>query len=147
MKIANNVNVRVFCKEGENKNLILEKLKLLLPFDPEKEKIKISEQVARGFGEQTICVIKAELTKERHVNVFLQNLISKLGNEKATLLEQIDSRLDDSLNFFIRLDKDMMLKDRFVLTDSGRCYHVRISVASFPKSREKGLAVLKQMFK
>ena len=42
MKLANNINVRVFCKDEEDKPLIIEKLKLLLPFDLENEKIAIS---------------------------------------------------------------------------------------------------------
>lgn len=147
MKIANNVNLRVFCREDEDKDLIVKKLKALIPFDIEKEKIKISEKGSRGFGEKTIHVIRAELTKGRHVKAFLENLFSRLGEEKRTLLEQIDSRLDDDLNFFIRLDKEMLLKDRFVLTDSGGCYHVRINVASFPKNRENGIEILKQALK
>ena len=147
MKIANNVSLRVFCRDEEDKDLIVSRLKSLIPFDTEKEKIKISEKTAQGFGEKAIHVIRAELTKERHIKAFLENLFLRLGEEKSTLLEQIDSRLDDDLNFFIRLDKEMLLKDRFVLTDSGRCYHVRINVASFPKSREKGMEILKQALK
>ena len=144
VKIANNVSLRVFCKDDEDKDLIIRKLKQLLPFDVEKEKIKITEKVAQGFGDKTMHVIRTKLTKERHVKPFLANLFSGLGEEKKTLLEQLESRLDDELNFFIRLDKEMLLKDRLVLTDSGKCYHVRINVASFPKSRQKGIAILRQ---
>ncbi len=147
MRVANNINVRVFCKEGENKELIIEKLKLMLPFDLEKEKIKVKETRAEGFNGKRIDVIEVALEKERHVNAFLEALKEKLGSEKETLLKQLDSRLDDELNFFMRLDKDMMLKDRFVLTDTGNCYHIRINIAAFPKRREKAAGILKEIFK
>tara|TARA_Y100000310_G_scaffold234586_1_gene237595 strand:- start:1273 stop:1767 length:495 start_codon:yes stop_codon:yes gene_type:complete len=147
VKIANNVNVRVFCKEDEDKKLVIEKLKFLLPFDLEKEKVKIEEKKAEGFDDKKINVIKVFLTKDRHINTFIENLIIKLGEEKKTLLEQIGSRLDDDLNFFIRLDKNMLLKDKFVLTDAGDCYHIRINIAAFPKKKEKAVVVLKELFK
>ena len=145
MKLANNINVRVFCTEDEDKNLIVEKLKLLLPFDLEKEKIRFEEQKAEGFEEKKIYVIRAFLAKDRHINAFIENLVSRLGEEKKTLLEQLDSRLDDDLNFFIRLDKDMLLKNKFVVTDSGNCYHIKINIAAFPKRREKAVEVLNKL--
>ena len=147
VKIANNVNVRVFCKEGEDKALITGQLKLLLPFDLEKEKIKVEEKKAEGFVDRRIDVFKVVLIKDRHINSFIDNLMEKLGDEKKTLIEQLDSRLDDDLNFFIRLDKDMLLKGKFVLTDSGNCFHIRINIASFPKKKSTALAVLKELLK
>lgn len=147
MKLANNVNLRVFCKEDEDKKLIIEKLKLLLPFDLEKEKIKIEDQKGEGFGEKTIYVINVVLTRNKHINAFIENFVSKLGDEKKTLLEQLESRLDDDLNFFIRLNKEMLLKNKLVITDSGNCYHIKINIASFPKKRENVVKVLREMFK
>jgi len=146
VKIANNVNLRVFCKEDEDKKLIIEKLKLLLPFDLEKEKIKIEERRAEGLGEKRIYVIKVVLTRDKNINAFIENLVSKLGDEKKTLLEQLESRLDDDLNFFIRLNKEMLLKDKFIVTDSGNCYHIKINIASFPKKRENVVKVLRELF-
>jgi len=147
VRIANNACIRVFCKEDEDKKLVIEKIKLLLPFDLEKEKIKLEWQRAEGFDRKRMHVIKAALTKNRYVNAFIQNLLDKLGDGKKTLLEQLDSRLDNDLNFFMRLDKDMLTKGKFVLTDSGNCYHIRINIASFPKKREKAVAVLKGLLR
>ena len=145
MKLANNINVRVFCREEEDKPLIIKKLKSLLPFDMETEKIAIEEQHAEGFADRKIPVIKVVLEKNKHVNAFIENLVAKLEDEKKTLLEQLNSRLDNDLNFFIRLSKEMLLKDKLIVTDSGNCYHIRINIASFPKKREKAIEVLKDM--
>ena len=107
---------------------------------------KIEELKAEGFDGKRLDVIRVALIKDRHINAFIESLVAKLGEEKKTLLEQLDSRLDDNLNFFIRLDKEMLLKDKFVLTDSGNCYHIKISIAAFPKRREKAVGVLKELF-
>ena len=145
MRLANSVSVRVFCREEEDRELIVNRLKLLLPFDLEKEKIKIEERSAEGFEDRQIKIFSVELDRERHTNAFVNNLVEKLGDEKKTLLEQLESRLDDELNFFIRLDKEMLLKDRFVLTDSGNCYHIRVNIASFPRSRANAVKVIRAL--
>ena len=144
MKLANNVNIRVFCKPEEDASLIKEKL--LLPFDLKKEKIAIKAQKAEGFQERTIMIFSALLEKERHVKAFLENLNEKLGEETQTLIEQWESRTDDNLDFFIRLDKDMMMKNKLVLTDSGNCYHIKINLAAFPKRKEKAREIAEGIF-
>ena len=146
MKAANNISIRVFCKEDEDRSKIIEKLKLLLPFDLDKEKTELIEEKTESFNDRRIYVIKVVLRKERHINAFIENLVKKLGEEKKTLIEQMDSRLDEDLNFFIRLDKEMLLKGKYILTDSGNCYHIRIGVAVFPKKRDKGIEAVSKMF-
>ncbi len=125
----------------------MEKLKLLLPFDLGKEKVKITDQAAEGFDEKRIAILSVMLTKDRHVNAFIENLIKRLGDEKNTLLEQLDSRLGNDLNFFIRLDKELLLKDKFALTDSGNCCHIKINIAAFPKRREKAAEMIRKILK
>ena len=146
MKIANNVRVRVFCREDEDRDLIARKLRQLLPFDPEKEKVRIEERKAEGFNEKKILIMTVALSKDRHVTPFLKNLAEKLGDEAATVAEQADSRTDENMNLYVRLDKEMLLKDRFVLTDSGNCYHVRINLAAFPKKKEKAFPIINKIF-
>jgi RNA binding exosome subunit len=147
MKLANNVSVRVFAKEDEDKEAIVYGLLRMLPFNPEDEKLKIREQKAEGFGDKKIAIISITLEKDRHVNPFLTHLVGNLGRENETLVEQAESRLDDDLNFTIRLDKERLLAGKYVLTDGGKCYHIAMNLAAFPKKRETGLALIKQIFK
>jgi RNA binding exosome subunit len=59
------------------------------------------------------------------------------------LISQIESRLDEELFFFMRIDKDSWnIEKKTILTDSGNCYHIRITVAAFPKKRESAVALL-----
>ncbi|MBI4439255.1 hypothetical protein HY640_04950 [Candidatus Woesearchaeota archaeon] len=56
--------------------------------------------------------------------------------QRKLLLLQMDSRLD----------KERFLKGECVLTDGGSCFHIRISVAAFPKTRERAISSVKVMF-
>lgn len=147
MKIANSVRISVFTKEEENAAEIEEKLRRLVHFDLEKEKISVQKQAATGFNEKKITIMEIILVKDRHINAFLDFLKEKLGErQKELLLRQKESRLDDELNFFMRLDKEKLLQDEFWITDSGNCFHIRISVAAFPRKRENAAKIIENVF-
>ncbi len=148
MKQFNNIHISVFSYPEEDYEKIKSKLISLLPFDLGKEKIILKESKAEGFNERQIKITEAAIDKERHTNAFFENLLSKFKKEqKDLLLMQSESRLDEELNFFIRLDKEKLLNDEFYITDSGNCYHIKFNLAVFPRKRELALQMAKELFK
>ncbi|MBI2580573.1 hypothetical protein HYV85_02065 [Candidatus Woesearchaeota archaeon] len=147
MKIAHSASIRVFCGEEENEAEVTEGLKWLVPLDLEKEKIVIQRHNALGFGDRRIAVFEVALTKERHVKAFIENLLQKLPEQQEQLLmKQLDSRIDDQANFFVRFEKEILAKHRDLLvTDGGNCYHVRIKIASFPSTKKSAVTVMKKV--
>ena len=145
MNIAHSATIRVFCSQEENADDITNGIKYLLPFDLEKEKIAVQRQNALGFNDRKIMIFEAVLTKSRHVKGFLDSLLPKISeHDKQMLLRQLDSRVDDDANFFIRFEKEMLSKHRdLLLTDGGNCYHIRIKIASFPSTKENAMRVVK----
>ena len=145
MKIAHNVKLSVFAYEGEDINRIEQAFLFLLPFNPEDEKLKIKRTTAVGFKERRIAIFEIMLTKERHTSKFLGFLKNALSEDQRSLvLRQAESRLDQELNFFIRLDKQHLLDKEFSVTDSGNCFHIRISVAAYPAKRAVALKIVRQ---
>ncbi len=146
MKLVHNIKLSVFSYEddGEDTDRIAEALAGLVPFDLEQEKLSIKRTNAWGFDERKIVILELTLTKERHTNRFLQHLKGSLSEGNINLLRsQLESRLDEGLNFFIRLDRQKLFKEnKCCLTDSGDCFHIRMSMAAYPKDREKALEVV-----
>ncbi len=149
MKLAHKIAVNVFCKPEDSEQDILNKLRFLFPFSLEENKIRIKRNSASGFNDGKILIFEVDLIKEKHCNEFLENLKEKLSQEqKDMLIRQINSRLDEKLNFFIRLDKNKLLNENeFSVTDKGNCYHIKISIAAFPAKREKAITVLENYLK
>jgi RNA binding exosome subunit len=150
MKLINSATISVFVKPSEEKIEDTRKAFLeLIPFSLEEEKTALTEQKATGFNEQQITILSITLAKESYTNAFLKNFLSLLNDEqKELLLRQKESRLDDELNFFIRLDKEKWLSSRRAfITDSGRCFHIKLNIAAYPARRETALAVLDKIFK
>ncbi|MCH8004219.1 MAG: hypothetical protein IH934_06340 [Nanoarchaeota archaeon] len=151
MKIAHQIKTKVFSYEkfNDNDKIILDKFLQLLPFNLKDQKIELKRTEAFGFNDNRITIFEVILAKEKHTKQYLENLIKNIDEEqKKLILEQLESRLDDNLDFFLRFDKDEYLKnDKLKLTDSGNCFHIKISVAAFPKKREIGLGIVKSIFK
>lgn len=145
MKFAHNITITVFCKDYEDKDLIKSTLVSLLPLDIEKEKIEVQSQEAEGFDEKKINIFKIQLIRQPHIRTFWANLKEKLGTQVNILKQQLDSRLDEACNFFIRLDKEKLYKGTYLITDSGNCYHIRLTIASYPKNRESARRVLLEL--
>jgi len=150
MKYAHFIQAKVFSceKDNDNEKLIIEKILQLFPFNLKDEKIQLKRTVALGFDKKEIAVLEIGLSKERHTTKFLENLADKLDVEqKKIILAQTESRLDRNLDFFLRLDQDEFLKhDKMVLTDSGKCFHIRISLAAFPKKRQNAIRIINKIF-
>ncbi len=146
MKLAHSANVRVFCSQEESQEEILNGLKQLLPFNLEEGKISLQRQVALGFNDRKILIFEVTLTKETQVSIFLKNLFEKINaQQKQMLLDQLETRVDDQANLYIRLEKSIMINGEALLTDGGNCYHLKIKLAAYPSSRKKGIELAKEL--
>ncbi len=150
MKQANKITIRAFTPpeedREENKKTILE-LAGYTEQEIEKEKIKYEEKNAKGFQERNIKIHTIELEKDRHCNKFLEKITNKLTEEdKNTLISQTN-RLDDNMNFYIRLDKEKLNQGTYEVTETGECYHIKISVAAFPKRKDVAHKKIKEIIK
>ena len=147
MKLAHYIKLSVFIHEDEEREPIYKKLLSLVPFDLKEQKITLKEDTAMGFNEKKIKIYEISLEKDRHIKAFLEKLKESLNqDQKDMLIAQAESRLDEDNHFFIRLGKEKLLNNEFQITDSGNCFHIRISIAAFPATREKALEAVKAIF-
>lgn len=146
MRLANNIKASVFVKLGDDEAAVKKHLLNLFPFNLEEEKIVLQRRKAAGFNQKEIIILEVDLKKERHTNAFLNFFKEKLNEQQKEVLVKQENRLDDECNLFIRLDKNKLLNNEYWITDSGDCYHIRISIAAFPKKKEKARQVVEQIF-
>ena len=87
MKYAHLVKINVFSKQEDDENTIIKRLLSLIPFDIEEQRVELKKRTAEGFEHKTIKVFETTLTKEKHVNAFLENLNKKLNKEQLTAVK------------------------------------------------------------
>ncbi|MBI4452075.1 hypothetical protein HY637_01480 [Candidatus Woesearchaeota archaeon] len=148
MKYAHSAKLSVFSHENENSNNVLEAFLRLFPFNLEENKVDIIKRNATGFNESKIEIYEVMLTKTNLINQFLDFVLSNLDEvQKGVIIQQAESRLDDDLDFFIRFDKEEWTeKNKIELTESGKCFHLKMSIAAFPKKREVALKIINELF-
>ncbi len=148
MKHLHNVVISVFAKEDENIEKIKEALISLVPFNLEDEKVVLKQKTAIGFGEKKIQIFEIQIKKQKHLKLFLENFILHLSEkQKKRMIAQKESRLDEDLHFFIRLDKEKLLEGGYFIIDGGNCFHIKMSIAVFPAKRQSALAIIDKIFK
>lgn len=148
MKYAHSIKLNAFSYENENSQSVEKAFLRFFPFSLEENRIVLSKTTADGFNERRIGILEVTLAKTNLISRFLQNLSTNLDeNQKRQILSQAESRLDKNLDFFLRFDKDSWIQEKkLVLTDSGKCFHLKISIAAFPKKREVALNVIRDLF-
>ena len=145
MKLAHQITISMFLKPEEDRQVGERSFHEFLSFlSPDEQERFIIKKVSKGFHERDILVLSAELTKEKHTSRLLALLKERLsGAQKQQLREQAD-RLDEQFHFFLRFRKQDL--PRLVLTDGGDCLHLKISLAVFPKRRDRALALVEEIF-
>lgn len=149
MKLVNNIAIRVFAPPEENQIAIKKAFLKLIGYNEEEikdEKIAFEEKNAKGFNERKIKTLTCILEKDRHCNIFLKKINEKLTKKDKQLLLSQEDRLDEHFDFFLRLNKDELIKDNYVLTQEGNCFHIRMNIATFPKSEERAREIIKEIF-
>ena len=138
VKHIHNITITIFEKNNEKIDDHKDILKFLLPVDFEKEHVDLSIESAEGFGQEMIQIIRLKTDKKRHNVLLLDNIFSHLSEEDKKLIgDQYLSRLNEEGYFFIRLDKSQLMKKKFILIESGNCYHFKIKIAGFPARWEE----------
>ncbi|MBR9677552.1 hypothetical protein GOV04_05400 [Candidatus Woesearchaeota archaeon] len=144
MKLFHNITISVFAPPEEDQEQIKSALLKLVSI----EKILLKESKTVGFNDRQIIVYEIKLEKQRHITEFFNNLKKQLSVEqKELLLKQLDSRLDNDLFFYLRLDKNKLLNNEYIIVDSGNCFHIKFSIAVYPAKREKAIDLLEENFK
>jgi RNA binding exosome subunit len=149
MKQIHHLWLSVYCKPEDNEKDILENLRKFFPFNIEDEKLKIERQKANIIKEERdIIIFEVHLEKTSHTNAFLKHLNEILNDsQKQLIIKQKESRLDADHHFFLRFDKDKLIENnQFFITDKGNCYHMKMTIAAFPTTRENALKAVEKLF-
>jgi RNA binding exosome subunit len=132
-KLVHNITITIFEKDIEKIPDHKQTLQYVLPVDFVKEKVDFSIETVEGFSQKPIHILRLKTEKSRHNKQILNSLFSNLQSaDKKLIGKQYLTRINDVGFFFIRIKKKDILKHKFLLTESGDCYHFKIKLAGFP---------------
>jgi RNA binding exosome subunit len=149
IKNIHNINVNVFEKDIKKINDITNIFHNLLPIDFKKEKMNISNEKLEGFEYKTIYSLTLTTKTNKHNQLLIETIFSNLSKKDLKIIQlQKETRLNDEGYFYIRLDKSELLNNnKYLLTDSGNCFHIKIKLAAYPANKENFYKTLEEIFK
>ena len=139
--MIHNISYRTFVYGTEDEEKVITAISYLFSNSlPEKS---INED---HFGNK-IIVLTDTITKKRTNKDIIAFLNENLSEEdKNTIKNELNRRMDDKGNLFLRFDKQLAFDEKLKLTYSGNAIHIRIKIASYPVSKENAIEVAKKLF-
>lgn len=139
--MIHNISYRTFVYGTEDEEKVMTAIGYLFSNSlPEKS---ISED---HFGNK-IIVLTDKITKKRTNKEIIAFLNDNLSQEDKNIIkEELNRRMDEKGNLFLRFDKQLAYEQILKLTHSGDAIHLRIKIASYPVSKENATKVARKLF-
>ena len=139
--MIHNIRYRVFIYENEDKEEILEALLNILPTAvPEAEEVE-------GLLEEKMLILTGTISKKRETREFLNTLIESIGEDQLTkLYNDLDRKMDESGNLFLRFSKEKAIDGEWEILDGGDSIHLKIKIAAYPAKKEVAIKKISEIF-
>jgi len=139
--MIHNISYRVFVYGTENEEKVREAIKTLFPSSlPQKD-------LTKGYYKNPVLILYDKIDKKRDMNTFIQNLNQMKVNEKKKILDELENRIDDKGNLFLRFNKQEACLGNLVVVEHGDAIHLKIKMAAYPAKKEIGMKLVRELFR
>ncbi|MCQ2964090.1 MAG: exosome protein [archaeon] len=156
--MIHNIRYRVFVYENEDLDLITDALLNILP------SAEVEAEEVEGLLEEPMVILSGMVSKKRHTKEFLNNLLAIDKNQLSKLYNDLDKKMDEKGNLFLRFSKDFKVLEsgennqsendsddaidlnQWKILDGGDSIHLKIKVAAYPAKKEVALKILDEVF-
>ncbi|WP_432644935.1 RNA-binding protein [Methanobrevibacter sp.] len=126
--MIHNIKFRAFVYENESIDEISQAILNLLP----EAEIEVEE--AEGLLEDKILILTGVVSKKRYTKAFFNKLLESVDLNK--LNDDLESKMDEKGNWFLRFDKTDALDEKLTILDKGDSIHLKIKIAAFPAKKQ-----------
>ena len=137
--MIHNIRFREFVYEGENPE---ELTQAILNIFPDAE---IETEEAEGLMENKILILTGLIKKKIHTRAFMDRLLE--SDQVSKLEEDLDRKMDEKGNLFLRLSKEDAVEDELKIVDSGDSIHLKIKIAAYPAKKEVAMKLIQDAIK
>ena len=126
--MIHNIKFRAFVYEDEDVDEISQAILNILP------EAEIEAEEAEGMLEDRILILSGVVSKKRYTKAFFNTLLENVDLDK--LNDDLERKMDEKGNWFLRLDKSDALDEKWTILDKGDAIHLKVKVAAFPAKKE-----------
>lgn len=136
--MIHNIRFREFVYEDENLD---ELSQAILNIFPDAE---IEMEEAEGLTEDKILILTGVVDKKRHTKEFFNRLLELNGDVLDKLVNDLERKVDDKGNLFLRLSKSDAVDGKICIVDGGDSIHLKIKIAAYPARKDVAIDKLKK---
>ncbi|WP_405281902.1 RNA-binding protein [Methanobrevibacter sp.] len=126
--MIHNIKFRAFVYENESIDEITQSILNILP------EAEIEAEEAEGLLEDKIIILSGVVSKKRYTKTFFKKLLDSVDLEK--LNDDLELKIDEKGNWFLRFDKDDALDEKWTILDKGDAIHLKVKIAAFPAKKQ-----------
>ena len=126
--MIHNIKFRAFVYKDESVDEISEAILNILP------EAQIEAEEAEGLLEDKIIILSGVVSKKRYTKTFFNTLLEWTDLDK--LNADLERKIDEKGNWFLRFDKADALDEKWTILDSGDSIHLKVKIAAFPAKKQ-----------
>lgn len=138
--MIHNISYRTFVYGTENKEKVKKAIKTLFPNSlPECE-------ITEGYFKNSVLILHDKIDKNREIKDFIQILNKIEPSDKKKVLNELEKKMDDKGNLFLRFDKQKAYLGEFKIVEHGDSIHLKIKMAAYPAKKENAMKLAKKLW-
>ena len=149
--MIHNIRYRVFVYENEDLDSITQALLNIIP------SAEIEAEEVEGLLQEPMVILNGMVSKKRETKEFLNNLLAIDKDQLTKLYNDLDKKMDEKGNLFLRLSKEFTSVDsedddsevdvsQWKILDGGDSIHLKVKIAAYPAKKEVALNKLDEVF-
>ena len=138
--MIHNISYRVFVQGTESEEKVREALETL--FTNASPEIEETE----GYYHNPVTILRQKIDKKREIKEFVQKLQEMGEEELEKISKDMDRKMDDKGNLFLRFNKQEAFQGNWKVVEHGDSIHVRIKIAAYPAKKQVALKIAQKLF-
>ncbi len=138
--MIHNISYRVFVYGTENEGKVREAVKTLFPnSSPQLD-------TTEGYFKNPVLILHDKITKSRDIKEFIKILKNLDLQTRRRILNELDNKMDDKGNLFLRFDKQRAYLGNLKIIEHGDAIHVKIKLAAYPAKKKNAMKIAADIF-
>lgn len=138
--MIHNISYRTFVYGTENKEKVEKAIQTLFPnSSPQCE-------ITEGYYKNQVLILHDKIDKKRDIKDFIQILNRIDYSDRQRILTELEKKMDDRGNLFLRFDKQKAYLGELKIVEHGNSIHVKIKMAAYPAKKEPAMKLARKLW-
>ncbi len=138
--MIHNISYRTFVYGTENEEKVKTAIKTLFPHSSPQQ------EYTEGYYKNPVLILHDKIEKKKEIKDFIQRIKDIPSSQINKILDDLDRKMDDKCNLFLRFDKQRAYLGELKIVEHGDSIHVKIKIAAYPARKEQAMKLTRKLW-